>query len=114
MQTAPTLLADITVLVRKDLLEMVARVQVHKLTLLQCRKPELIPRFPRLMSLFKHDPYRVLLLFLDINECETGSHNCDVNANCTNTVGGHNCTCKEGFAGDGRSCSGRLIVSCKT
>ena len=28
MQTAPTLLADITVLVRKDLLEMVARVQV--------------------------------------------------------------------------------------
>ena len=26
MQTAPTVLADITVLVRKDLLEMVARV----------------------------------------------------------------------------------------
>ena len=30
-----------------------------------------------------------------------------MNANCTNTVGGHNCTCKEGFAGDGRSCSGK-------
>ena len=28
MRTVPTLLADITVLVRKDLLEMVARVQV--------------------------------------------------------------------------------------
>jgi len=28
MQTVPTLLVDITVLVRKDLLEMVARVQV--------------------------------------------------------------------------------------
>jgi len=28
MQTAPTLLADITALVRKDLPEMVARVQV--------------------------------------------------------------------------------------
>ena len=31
-----------------------------------------------------------------------------MNANCTNIVGGHNCTCKEGFAGDGRSCSGKL------
>ena len=31
-----------------------------------------------------------------------------MNANCTNTVGGHNCTCKEGFAGDGRSCSGKI------
>ncbi|KAL9974364.1 hypothetical protein ACROYT_G011388 [Oculina patagonica] len=41
----------------------------------------------------------------DIDECITGNHDCDVNANCTNTVGGHNCTCKEGFTGDGRSCS---------
>ena len=31
MQTAPTLLVDITVLARKDLLEMVARVQVNYL-----------------------------------------------------------------------------------
>ena len=46
--------------------------------------------------------------YLDVDECITGNHNCDVNANCTNTVGGHNCTCKEGFAGDGRSCSGKL------
>ena len=52
-----------------------------------------------------------IIAFLDIDECNTGSHNCDVNANCTNTFGGHNCTCKEGFAGDGRSCSGTL--SCK-
>ena len=32
-----------------------------------------------------------------------------MNANCTNRVGGHNCTCKEGFVGDGRSCSGNRI-----
>ncbi|KAL9974471.1 hypothetical protein ACROYT_G011505 [Oculina patagonica] len=38
----------------------------------------------------------------DIDECITGNHDCDVNANCTNTVGGHNCTCKEG---NGSSCS---------
>ncbi|XP_078379147.1 ficolin-2-like [Oculina patagonica] len=41
----------------------------------------------------------------DIDECITGNHDCDVNANCTNTVGGHNCSCKEGFYGDGNSCS---------
>ena len=47
---------------------------------------------------------------LDVDECITGNHDCDVNANCINTVGGHNCTCKKGFAGDGRSCSGKLAL----
>ena len=51
-----------------------------------------------------------IISVVDIDECKTGSHNCNVNANCTNTVGGHYCTCKEGFAGDGRSCSGKLTI----
>ena len=46
--------------------------------------------------------------YIDIDECITGNHDCDVNANCTNTVGSHNCSGKEGYAGDGRSCSGTL------
>ena len=53
----------------------------------------------------------LLIVFnVDVDECITGKHDCDVNANCTNTVGGHNCTCKEGFAGDGRSCAGKLTL----
>ena len=37
-----------------------------------------------------------------------------MNANCTNTDGSHNCTCKEGFTGDGRSCSGTLnFLACE-
>ena len=48
--------------------------------------------------------------FVDINECRNGSHSCDVNAKCSNTVGSHNCTCKRGFTGDGRSCSGKLSL----
>jgi len=69
---------------------------------------ELIIGVPRLMSTLK----RIKLSFsiVDIDECITGNHECDVNANCTNTVGGHNCTCKGGFAGDGRSCSGKLTL----
>ena len=49
-----------------------------------------------------------LFAFVDIDECNNGNHVCDVNARCTNTNGSYNCTCKEGFIGDGRSCSGIL------
>ncbi|CAH3137179.1 unnamed protein product [Pocillopora meandrina] len=41
----------------------------------------------------------------DHDECLGGNNACDVNAYCTNTVGSYYCTCKEGYAGDGRSCS---------
>lgn len=41
-----------------------------------------------------------------MNECEDGSHECSVNAYCNNTVGSYNCTCKEGFVGTGKVCSG--------
>ncbi|CAH3164155.1 unnamed protein product, partial [Pocillopora meandrina] len=41
----------------------------------------------------------------DIDECKSSNDVCDKNANCSNTVGFYNCTCKEGFTGDGHSCS---------
>ena len=40
----------------------------------------------------------------DIDECIEGSHICDFNAECTNTIGSHNCTCTIGFSGNGSSC----------
>ena len=45
----------------------------------------------------------------DHDECISGNIACDVNAYCTNTVGSYYCTCKEGYTGDGRSCSGTLL-----
>ena len=42
--------------------------------------------------------------FVEIDECQSGAHDCDVNAYCTNTNGSYFCTCKNGFAGDGKSC----------
>ncbi|PFX29309.1 Uromodulin [Stylophora pistillata] len=45
-----------------------------------------------------------LLVLPDIDECSDEYQGCDVNANCTNTDGSHNCTCKEGYIGDGQSC----------
>ena len=47
-------------------------------------------------------------MLLDIDECSNGSHDCDVNANCTNTNGSHSCTCKEGYTGKGESCQGKI------
>ncbi|XP_019645250.1 PREDICTED: fibroblast growth factor receptor-like [Branchiostoma belcheri] len=41
----------------------------------------------------------------DIDECTTGTDNCDIQATCTNTVGSHNCTCNTGYTGDGVTCS---------
>ncbi|XP_058968130.2 uromodulin-like [Pocillopora verrucosa] len=41
----------------------------------------------------------------DIDDCKGINNICDKNANCSNTVGFYNCTCKEGFTGDGHSCS---------
>lgn len=44
---------------------------------------------------------------VDINECAAGSAKCDMNADCRNTEGSYNCTCKTGFTGNGTSCSGK-------
>jgi hypothetical protein len=40
----------------------------------------------------------------EVNECEQKLDNCDKHAECTNTEGGFNCTCKDGFFGDGIHC----------
>lgn len=47
-----------------------------------------------------------LSCFLDIPECLIPSHNCDANARCTETPGSFDCTCNEGFFGNGRTCQG--------
>ena len=43
----------------------------------------------------------------DIDECGKNL-SCHVNANCTNNIGSHVCTCHTGYTGDGQTCSGGL------
>jgi len=39
------------------------------------------------------------------NKCDSGAHNCDVNADCAATDdGAFTCSCKDGFSGDGLTC----------
>ena len=49
-----------------------------------------------------------LCLLLDLDECATNSHICDVNAVCQNTAGSHTCSCKAGYTGNGKTCYGKL------
>ena len=52
----------------------------------------------------------VNLTCVDVNECTEQAHNCSTykgqaNAICTNTIGGFQCTCAQGWQGDGFYCN---------
>jgi len=42
---------------------------------------------------------------VSLDECAAGNDACDVNATCTDTRVGYQCTCQAGFSGDGRTCA---------
>ena len=42
---------------------------------------------------------------IDVDECTTNSHNCNANAECTNTVGSFTCACNSGYSGNGVNCN---------
>lgn len=44
---------------------------------------------------------------VDINECSTGTHACDINAICVNEPGSFACQCKAGYTGDGSQCESK-------
>ena len=50
---------------------------------------------------------------IDVDECTTNEHDCDLHEVCVNNVGGYTCQCKEGFerGNQGRSCikKGKII-----
>ena len=54
--------------------------------------------------------WKLNLFSLDIDECGDGTANCHSDATCTNTLGGFNCTCDDGFQGDGVDCIGKGTI----
>ena len=49
-------------------------------------------------------------MLLDIDECTDGAHDCHQDADCENTEGEFTCSCKQGFTGDGRLCTGKTFI----
>jgi hypothetical protein len=45
---------------------------------------------------------------VSVNECAGGTHDCNANATCTDTVEGFACTCNTGYAGNGDVCSAQV------
>ena len=46
----------------------------------------------------------------DEDECLMHTHLCSDWANCSNTIGGYNCSCWHGYDGDGFNCSGECVI----
>ncbi len=57
----------------------------------------------------------LISLLLDINECDTDNGGCHEKANCENMLDGNvpKCTCKTGYQGDGKKCSGKFFFQWK-
>ena len=51
------------------------------------------------------------LIVIDLNECDLNYDGCDGNATCNDTDGSYECTCNDGYTGDGFSCSGRTFCN---
>lgn len=53
----------------------------------------------------------VLLLLLDIDECQASALNdCNTNATCVNLPGSYDCVCNDGFYGSGTVCLGIIFI----
>ena len=59
---------------------------------------------PVKVKLTSHQPV-INQFYADIDECTTGQHGCNENANCMNTLGSYVCQCFNSFIGDGHQCT---------
>ena len=48
---------------------------------------------------------------VDVDECKESPQICHQLANCTNLPGAYSCTCKQGYVGSGKFCTGMYTVA---
>ncbi len=47
-----------------------------------------------------------MCVYIDVDECEDGTHQCDANTQCTDTEGSYECVCSNGYVLENTSGSG--------
>ncbi len=92
MQTATTLKEGLAVNVKLDLSEKASTVLVRTSQL----------------SLTFHTHCGFYTFSTDVDECHTNP--CDTNADCSDIIGGFECTCRSGYTGNGTHCQGKLVL----
>ena len=104
MLTVLTLMVATTVHAILDILEMASTAQVYSL-----HKHNIIIQYACWESfLTLHISLcQYCLCISDINECEQQPSVCHNNAKCEDTEGSYECTCVDGYIGDGTLCTGR-------
>ena len=55
--------------------------------------------------------FKLFFNLLDVNECETGDHDCHSNAFCSDFAGSWVCSCLNGFTGNGTVCTGEVFAN---
>ena len=50
-------------------------------------------------------------MLIDVDVCTIQRVNCTSNASCHNVDGSYNCSCNEGFQGNGTFCEGKIDSS---
>ena len=94
----------------KEIIKHKIKADQTKSDFLQSQLPQkLIGRMTFMIGIFVQEKKNSLnnnISFLDVNECDAGSHSCHTHATCTNTEGSYTCACNNGYSGDGTTCSG--------
>ena len=52
----------------------------------------------------------MFFIFSDVDECCVGTF-CPVGSTCSNSLGGFDCTCNDGFFANGTSCDGNKLTN---
>ena len=65
-----------------------------------------------LIIAYSYHQFSIMVITIDINECEEGTHTCHQNAVCVNTNSSYKCSCKDGYTGNGTTCYGLYKSLC--
>ena len=63
---------------------------------------------PEILSINQLFIYKIAILqFIDVDECKAAIKPCHTDATCINIFGSYICTCKNGYKGNGKNCTGK-------